>query len=133
MWDDENVVFADIASPITIGNLRHNPFIEINMVDPFLRRGFRFKGRAEVFESGPEFDFVSQDLWTPRGPSVSGQRRGQGERRGSLPGAVARLHLQRQRSRKSRSGPSGCSAMASAQLESRNRRLAAARSRQVIR
>jgi uncharacterized protein len=67
VWDDENVVFADIASPITIRNLRHNPFIEINMVDPFLRRGFRFKGRAEVLESGPEFDFVSNDLWTREG------------------------------------------------------------------
>lgn len=67
VWDDENVVFADIASPITIRNLRHNPFIEINMVDPFLRRGFRFKGRAEVFQSGPEFDFVSGDLWTREG------------------------------------------------------------------
>jgi uncharacterized protein len=60
-------VFADIASPITIRNLRRNPFIEINMVDPFLRRGFRFKGRAAVLESGPEFDFVSQDLWTREG------------------------------------------------------------------
>jgi hypothetical protein len=67
VWDDEHVVFADIASPITIRNLRHNPFIEINMVDPFLRRGFRFKGRAEVFENGPEFDFVSEDLWTREG------------------------------------------------------------------
>ena len=67
VWDDENVVFADIASPITIRNLRHNPFIEINIVDPFLRRGFRFKGRAEVFVSGPEFDSVSEDLWTREG------------------------------------------------------------------
>jgi hypothetical protein len=33
-------------------NLRSNPFIEINLVDPFLRRGFRLKGRAEVYESG---------------------------------------------------------------------------------
>jgi uncharacterized protein len=67
VWDDEHVVFADIASPITIRNLRHNPFIEINMVDPFLRRGYRFKGSAAVFENGPEFDFVSNDLWTREG------------------------------------------------------------------
>ena len=49
-------MFADIASPGTMHNLRSNPLIEINLVDPFLRRGFRFKGRAEVCESGPEFD-----------------------------------------------------------------------------
>jgi hypothetical protein len=35
VWDDETVVFADIASPGTIRNLRSNPFIEINLVDPF--------------------------------------------------------------------------------------------------
>ena len=62
VWDDETVVFADIASPGTMRNLRSNPFIEINLVDPFLRRGFRFKGRAEVYESGPEFDFVAEAL-----------------------------------------------------------------------
>jgi hypothetical protein len=38
-------VFADIASPGTMRNLRSNPFIEINLVDPFLRHGFRFKAR----------------------------------------------------------------------------------------
>jgi predicted pyridoxine 5'-phosphate oxidase superfamily flavin-nucleotide-binding protein len=67
VWDDENVVFADIASPITIRNLRTNPFVEINLVDPFLRRGYRFKGRAEVHDSGPEFDFVAEDLWAREG------------------------------------------------------------------
>src|SRR5262249_6854509 len=41
VWDDETVVFADIASPGTMRNLRSNPFVEINLVDPFLRRGFR--------------------------------------------------------------------------------------------
>jgi uncharacterized protein len=67
VWDDETVVFADIASPNTIRNLRYNPFIEINLVDPFLRRGFRFKGRAQVHESGPEFDYVAEALWSREG------------------------------------------------------------------
>src|SRR5262249_25781510 len=67
VWDDDSVVFADIASPVTVRNLRSNPFIEINMVDPFLRRGFRFKGRAEIYQSGPEFDFVAEDLWSREG------------------------------------------------------------------
>ncbi len=68
VWDDDHLVFADIASPATIRNLRVNPLIEINMVDVFLRRGYRFKGRAEIIEKGPEFDFVAQDLWTREGP-----------------------------------------------------------------
>ena len=40
--------FADIASPGTIRNLRRNPALEINVVDIFLRRGYRFKGRALI-------------------------------------------------------------------------------------
>src|ERR1700755_1937426 len=40
--------FADIASPQTILNLTHNPSIEINVVDIFQRRGYRFKGSASI-------------------------------------------------------------------------------------
>lgn len=54
-WDDDHLVFADIASPNTIRNLRANPSIEINVVDPLLRKGWRFKGRGQVFDSGPRF------------------------------------------------------------------------------
>lgn len=46
--DDRRLGFADIESPGTVENLRRNPFIEINVVDPVLRRGYRFKGTAEV-------------------------------------------------------------------------------------
>jgi hypothetical protein len=42
--DDNHLLFADIASPNTTRNLRHNPAIEINIVDPLIRRGFCFKG-----------------------------------------------------------------------------------------
>lgn len=67
VWDDNHLVFADIVSPITIRNLRSNPNIEVNMVDPFLRHGFRFKGRAVILEDGPEFDFVAEELWSREG------------------------------------------------------------------
>jgi general stress protein 26 len=40
--------FADIASPRTIRNLKRNPAVEINVVDIFQRRGYRFKGRAVI-------------------------------------------------------------------------------------
>jgi hypothetical protein len=37
---DDELGFADLASPGTIENLRHNSAIELNVVDPFTRRGF---------------------------------------------------------------------------------------------
>ncbi|AOB30261.1 pyridoxamine 5'-phosphate oxidase [Bordetella sp. H567] len=40
--------FADIASPRTIRNLKRNPAVEINVVDIFQRRGYRFTGRASI-------------------------------------------------------------------------------------
>ena len=32
VWDDEHLVFANIRSPRTVANLRHNPVLEINVV-----------------------------------------------------------------------------------------------------
>ncbi len=44
-WDDEHLIFADIRSPQTISNLENNSSVEINVVDPILRKGYRFKGK----------------------------------------------------------------------------------------
>ena len=51
-----HLAFADIHSPQTVENLRHNSSIEINVVDPFRRRGYRFKGIAEIISSGKKFN-----------------------------------------------------------------------------
>jgi len=53
--DDDRLMFADIRSPRTVENLRHNPGVEINVVDPFSRKGYRFRGRATVLDDGPGF------------------------------------------------------------------------------
>jgi predicted pyridoxine 5'-phosphate oxidase superfamily flavin-nucleotide-binding protein len=53
VWDDDHLVFADIHSPGTVANLRANPSIEINVVDPIVRKGYRFKGIATVLSDGP--------------------------------------------------------------------------------
>ena len=67
--DDDTLAFADIASPNTMRNLKQNPYIEINMVDPFLRRGYRFKGVAEIIEAGDDvYKLVAEELWTREGP-----------------------------------------------------------------
>jgi predicted pyridoxine 5'-phosphate oxidase superfamily flavin-nucleotide-binding protein len=54
--DDEHLVFADLASPHTVENLRRNPSVELNVVDPVTRKGYRFRGHGEVVGDGPRFD-----------------------------------------------------------------------------
>ena len=54
--DDDHLVFADVHSPGTIANLRANPAVEINVVDALVRKGYRFKGTAEIVGEGPRFD-----------------------------------------------------------------------------
>jgi len=56
VWDDDHLIFADICSPGTIANLAANPAVEINVVDPLARKGYRFKGTARVFGAGPDHD-----------------------------------------------------------------------------
>ncbi len=56
VWDDEHIIFADICSPGTISNIRHHPVVEINVVDPVTRKGYRFKGPATIHQQGPIFE-----------------------------------------------------------------------------
>ena len=57
--DESHLAFAHIHSPQTVENLKHNPSIEINIVDPFSRRGYRFKGIAEIISSGDKFNKIN--------------------------------------------------------------------------
>jgi uncharacterized protein len=50
VWDADSLVFADIASPGTVANVTRDPRVEVNVVDHFARRGWRFRGVAEVTE-----------------------------------------------------------------------------------
>jgi predicted pyridoxine 5'-phosphate oxidase superfamily flavin-nucleotide-binding protein len=54
--DHDHLMFADLASPQTVKNLRTNPSIEVNVVDPVIRKGFRFKGRGIVVDPGERFE-----------------------------------------------------------------------------
>src|SRR5690349_20843762 len=56
VWDDDHLIFANIRSPGTMENLRHNDSIEVNVVDPIVRKGYRFKGVAKILERGPLYD-----------------------------------------------------------------------------
>lgn len=55
-WDDQHLVFADIASPNTSANLERNPAVEVNVVDTLIRRGYRFAGTAVVHRGGTVFE-----------------------------------------------------------------------------
>ena len=54
-WSENLLAFANIRSPQTIENLTKNPSIEINVIDPFSRLGYRFKGLAEILSDGDDF------------------------------------------------------------------------------
>jgi len=67
VWDDEHLVFLDIRSPGTISNIASNPAMEINVVDPILRKGYRFKGRAELVPDGAPLERVLEFFRAERG------------------------------------------------------------------
>jgi len=52
--DDNTIAFGEVRSPGTIRNLRTNPRVEVNFVDPFVRKGYRFAGTAVVVERGTD-------------------------------------------------------------------------------
>ena len=69
VWDDGHLVFADIRSPNTVRNLRGNPSIEINVVDPIVRKGYRFKGVAAVH--APDDEMYKRLEWAVRNDKTS--------------------------------------------------------------
>jgi len=57
-WDENTLAFADIRSPNTMKNLEKNPNLEINVVDPLLRKGFRFKGKGTIIKNGQTYNDI---------------------------------------------------------------------------
>ncbi|MGY5143844.1 MAG: pyridoxamine 5'-phosphate oxidase family protein [Candidatus Nitrosopumilus sp. bin_32a] len=51
-WSPRVLSFADIRSPDTMKNLNINPNVEINVIDPLLRKGYLFQGKARILEEG---------------------------------------------------------------------------------
>src|SRR5438552_16531111 len=67
VWDDAHLVFLDFRSPGTIGNLKTNPSVEVNVVDPIRRKGYRFKGQGSVLSGGELFERVLDFFERDRG------------------------------------------------------------------
>lgn len=69
--DDTTIAFAEIRSPQTVRNLQANPRVEINFVDPFVRKGYRFAGTANVLPRGAgNFDALLEKSGTSLAPRV---------------------------------------------------------------
>ncbi len=75
VWDDDHLVFADIRSPGTVANISRNPAVELNVVDPFSRKGFRFKGTAEIVRDGELFTKILDFYQSYRGDKSNAKRR----------------------------------------------------------
>ena len=71
IWDDDHILFADLASPGTMRNLAHNPSIEINVVDQFARKGYRFKGTVAV-HAGDELEAEVKERMRNGSSNVTG-------------------------------------------------------------
>jgi predicted pyridoxine 5'-phosphate oxidase superfamily flavin-nucleotide-binding protein len=52
VWDDDHLFFAEIRSPRTLANISAGSLVEVNVVDPLVRKGYRFKGPATIHERG---------------------------------------------------------------------------------
>jgi len=73
VWDDQHLVFLDLFSPGTVGNIEAgNVVVEVNVVDPIRRKGYRFKGPAAVHRDGPVFEDVVQWYEQERGTDRAG-------------------------------------------------------------
>jgi len=60
--DDEHVIFANIASPRTMANLKENPQLTAIMLDRSSRKGCRIWGKVEILNDGDLFDSVSSEF-----------------------------------------------------------------------
>jgi uncharacterized protein len=52
--DGDHLFFADIRSPQTVANIRRGSLVEVNVVDPLVRKGYRFRGQGEIHEPGSD-------------------------------------------------------------------------------
>lgn len=71
-FDDEHLVFVDIRSPATVRNLEKNPSTEINIIDQFCRKGYRFKGKAQIVREGEMYCQIEKfyrQKWADAGKS----------------------------------------------------------------
>lgn len=70
--DDETLLIANLASPISIQNIQENSKVCVSFVDIFIQKGFKIKGIATLFDVN-DVDFKIKvkpliDLFTDKFP-----------------------------------------------------------------
>ncbi len=60
--DAENLIFADLYSLKTRNNLLENPQCAIMVYEESSRKGYCFKGKAELISRGPVYDQVAEQI-----------------------------------------------------------------------
>jgi len=59
VFDESHLIFADIASPQTVGNLERNPEVVVEVVDYLSRKGYRFRGTARITSLENSAEYIS--------------------------------------------------------------------------
>jgi len=62
LLDDEHLVFSDLFSLKTRKNLQENPKVAIMVYEDEARRGYMFKGVAELIANGPLYDQAVENM-----------------------------------------------------------------------
>ncbi len=57
-WTSDLLAFANIRSPDTMNNLKNNPLLEINVIDPLTRKGYLFSGTGKIIKDTPLYDKI---------------------------------------------------------------------------
>jgi predicted pyridoxine 5'-phosphate oxidase superfamily flavin-nucleotide-binding protein len=73
--DDDHLCFADLRSPGTVANIQRGSLVELNVVDPLVRKGYRFKGPAEVHQPGSGPYAQAVELMLAAGSRLAGRAR----------------------------------------------------------
>lgn len=71
VWDEDHLTFADIRSPGTVANLRHNPAVEINVVNPLTRKGTGSRAPRGSLKRVPTSRPVSPSSASAESPAAS--------------------------------------------------------------
>ena len=73
--DDNFILIADLASPISFHNIKVNPHVCVSFIDIFVQKGFKVKGLAKIIKkSDPYFSLNLKfltDLFTDKFPVKS--------------------------------------------------------------
>lgn len=53
-YGDKHLLIANIASPVSVGNIRENPRVCVSFIQIFKQKGFKLEGVGGILEAGDE-------------------------------------------------------------------------------